>query len=340
MTQERDVFAPVLTALTADPSTEFGEPGARIEALRTIHGPFSSVQRVRIRTPSRTTHAYVKVLRPREPGGEELARIDRMLEREYGATRALYEALHQDAALGALRPIAILPEHRALVTEEVPGRPWGEVLAGVAALTEQQTDIARRVGAWVRIYQSIGGTAGVVEIAERRSYLDDRLRLIEGRVISPAERRAVLRQFDALAVQIGTSTVPAVAIHADLTPMNIIVGEDGRVTVLDFTMAKTSTAFHDLSHVFFHLEMMASRHRARRALFRALQRAMLNGYDTTLSAGHPLFRMMLMQQGVCHVALLAERRLPFVDVAYRWFLKRRWDVCHRMSADDPELRVA
>src|SRR5687768_3893913 len=213
MTQERDVFAPVLTALAADPSTEFGQPLACVEALRTIHGPFSSVQRVRIRTPSRTTHAYVKVLRPREPGGEELARIDRMLEREYGATRALYEALHQDAALGALRPLAILPEHRALVTEEVPGRPWGEVLAGAATLTQQHIDIAQRVGAWVRIYQSIGSTAGVVEIAERRSYLDDRLRLIERRVISPAERRAVLRRFDAWADQIGTSTVPAVAVH-------------------------------------------------------------------------------------------------------------------------------
>jgi aminoglycoside phosphotransferase (APT) family kinase protein len=38
--------------------------------------------------------------------------------------------------------------------------------------------------------------------------------------------------------EIGVSALPAVAIHADLTPMNIIVDQAGRVAVLDFTMAK------------------------------------------------------------------------------------------------------
>ena len=50
-----------------------------------------------------------------------------------------------------------------------------------------------------------------------------------------------------------------------------------------------------------------------------------------------------MQHAVCHVALLAERRVPIVDVAYRWFLKRRWRICE-LIADlrerEPGLHVA
>ena len=104
--------------------------------------------------------------------------------------------------------------------------------------------------------------------------------------------------------------MPAVAIHADLGPMNIIVDQRGRVTVLDFTMAKAGTAHHDLSHVYLHLELIAAKNPRRRASIDALQRAMLAGYRSDLSAADPLFRLMLLQHGVCHVALLAERRFP------------------------------
>jgi hypothetical protein len=30
------------------------------------------------------------------------------------------------------------------------------------------------------------------------------------------------------------------------------------------------------------------------------------------------------------VALLAERRVPLVDAAYRWFLQRRWRECEQL----------
>ena len=46
---------------------------------------------------------------------------------------------------------------------------------------------------------------------------------------------------------------------------------------------------------------------------------MVAGYHADLSTADPLFRLMLLQHAVCHVALLAERRFPIVDAAYRWF---------------------
>jgi len=324
-----DPFAPVFEALKADPATVFGQPGATVEVLGRVEGQFSSVQRVRVRTPAGSLNAYAKILKPYTQSADELARADRMLRREYDATSALYKALRQDAEIGAVKPIALLAEHRALVTEEVPGRPFGDLLDEAHHASEALRAIARRVGAWTRIYQTLGDNPGVVALAERRTYLDDRLRQFEGRVISKEERQALLAEFDLLSAQLGVATVSAVPIHADLTPTNIIASAEGRIAVLDFTMAKTGTIYHDLSHVYFHLELMGVRRR-KREMMRDLQQALLTGYSPGLSADDPLFRLMLMQHAVCHIAQLSSRRLPVVDVVYRLFLRRRWQACRRL----------
>lgn len=330
----------MLEALRADQSTEFGAPGARVEVLRRIDGPYSTVQRVRIQTPTRTSHAFVKVLRPRGSGPEGAAMADRMLKREYLATLSVYEALRDDPLMGAVRPLAWLPEHRALVTEEVPGRPFGDLLAEGDQPADALEAVASRVGAWIRRYQTIGSATGVIELSERRRYLETRLQPLEGRVLSSDDRQGALRLFDSLADAIGSPTVPAVAIHADLTPYNVLVDQNGRMTVLDFTMVKSGASYHDLTHMYFHLELLSARQRARRAALRGIQRALVAGYAPTLSPADPLFRLLLLQHGVCHVALMAERRVPVVDAAYRWFMRRRWRLCARLSEGAHEPQIA
>jgi hypothetical protein len=330
----------VLAALRGDPSTDFGVPGARVELLRRIDGRFSVVQRVRIHTPARTTCAYIKVMKPRSDAPADLAAAERWIAREFRATQALYDALRQDARIGAVRPLAWLPGFRTIVTEEVSGRPLGELLVEGTRPEADLAAVAESVGAWIRVYQQVIAQSGEIALAERREYLDERLKLIEGRVLSARDRDDLLRRFDRLAHAIGTATVPAVAIHADLSPFNVIVGDDGRMSVLDFTMAKAGTAVHDLAHIYFHLGLMAARHRGRRAVFRVLQRALIAGYSSELTPEDPLFRLMLMQHGACHMALLAQRRVPVLDAAYRWFLRRRWRTCERMQTDPAILQVA
>jgi len=48
--------------------------------------------------------------------------------------------------------------------------------------------------------------------------------------------------------------------------------------------------------------------------------------------------LMLLQHTVCHLALLAERRVPVIDRAYRWYLRRRWQQCVAML--EPQLPAA
>jgi Ser/Thr protein kinase RdoA (MazF antagonist) len=328
MSQDGDVLATVLDTLKRDPSIEFGDPAARIEHLARVDRPFSTVHRLRVHTPTRSVTAYAKILKPYGNTPEELAMADRMLRREFKATKGLFEVLRQDSEIGAVRPIAFLPEHLAVVTEEFPGRPFSDLLDTATSATEELLAVARRVGGWIRIYQSLGASGNNVSLAERRAYLDERLKQVEGRVISPGERQGVLSTFDALAARLGPDVL-AVPIHADLTPPNIIVDANGRIAVLDFTMVKTGTHCHDISHVYFHLEMIGARQR-KREMMRELQRALLAGYSPSLSEADPLFQLMLLQHVACHVALLAARRVPVVDLAYRWFVRRRWQMCLRM----------
>ena len=323
-----DVLAAALDELRKDPSTEFGQPGTTVERLSHADRPFSTVHRIRIHTPARTVAAYAKILKPYGNTPEELAMADRMLRREFKATKALFDALSQDAEIGAIRPIAVLPEQRVVVTEEFPGRPFSEVLDSAPDATDELRAVARRVGNWVRIYQSLNASGKNVSLAERRAYLDDRLKQLERRVISPAERQRMLSTFDALAARLGPE-VPGVPIHADLGPANIIVDASGRIAVLDFTMVKTGTACHDISHVYFHFETIGARQH-KRGMMRELQRAMLAGYSPSLSDTDPLFQLMLIQHVVCHVVLLASRRVPVVDLAYRWYVRRRWQASLQM----------
>ena len=319
----------VLERLKAEAHGVFGEPGAVVERLKRIDGPYSSVFRVRVRSGSRITYAYIKVSRPRDASAESAARVRRFLLREYRAACALRDRLATRTDVGALRPIALFPELNAIVTEEVAGKPLGRLVRHARNADASLLESFRRVGRWIRLYQELDAPAGVVDLAERRAYLADRLALLEGRVLSEAERRDVGARVDAICQAIGSRPIPAVNIHADLTPMNVIVGDDGRVTVLDFAMAKTGTPVHDLAHLHFHLSLGASRHRRRAALYQALQEALLGGYDPELTADEPLFRLMLWQHALCHAALLLERRLPAGEFAYRWFVRRRWRSCVR-----------
>jgi aminoglycoside phosphotransferase (APT) family kinase protein len=316
-------FDPVIAELARNAPAHFGSSEVRIEPLRRIDGPYSSVLNVRVLAQDAESRAYIKVFRPRSDSEPDLARVQRFLQREFRATSALHDALATQPELGALRPIACLPQYRAIVTAEVAGRPFGDLLSDATTATGALLEVARRVGRWIRAYQQIAPAEGSVELSERRGYIDDRLRNLEGPVIDGRARSEVLARVDALSTAIGAPSVPAVAIHADLTPTNVLVGGDGRVTVLDFTMAKSGTAVHDLAHMYFHLAAFGRR-RGRTGIARAVQRALLEGYDAALSERDPLFALMVWQHAICHVAMLAERHVPFGGAAYRWFVRRRW----------------
>lgn len=331
-------FDPLLKRLAEGAGQYFGDASAAIVPVARLERPFSSLLRLRVRTVSGESHAFLKVFKPRLSSEDELAQLRRWAQREYNATARLHESVSGRQGLSAVRPIAVFPDRLALVTEEVIGVPLDRVLrAGLwgTATPAPLSTMARNIGAWIAMYQQVTATSGVVSLEERRDYLDTRLAaLVSARVILPAEHSAALARFDQLAGAVNSAELPLVAIHADLCPANVFIGGGGAVTVLDFAMAKTGARVHDIAHMYMHLEMHGWRYRPRRGELAEMKEALLSGFDAALTADNPLFRLMLLQHVVCHVAQLAQSVGGVLQAGHRWRARRRWDRCTRIPGID------
>lgn len=328
MISDTEGFDGLLAQLSAGARGYFGDAHAVIEPVARLERPYSALLRLRVEAAGHESYAFLKVFKPKGDGAEERAQLRRFVEREFRSTRRLHEALRGRPDLTALRPVAVFPDQLALVTEEVEGETFDLVarraLQGGAAAGAGNL-AAGRIGAWIRTYQEVTATDGQLSLDERREYFDARLRKLAGDVLSEADRQRALTRFDEIASRIDPADFGLVAIHADLSPTNILVAPDGRVTILDFAMAKTGARHHDVAHLYLHLERL--RHRAPLRGERAadLQSALLRGVDPGLTPAHPLFALMLLQHVVCDIAQQAERSVGPFRPAYRALLRRRWN---------------
>jgi phosphotransferase family enzyme len=334
-----DGFEPLIAALSTNAEQYFGDGRAVLRPVARLEGPFSSLLRLSVEGPSRQYHAFVKIFKPRQAVPyEEPAETRQFVECEYDATLRLHTALSGHPGLMAPRPIAVFPDHLAIVTEEVEGAPFDTLLSRAGWRTRMGSglaEVAARIGSWIRAFQTISSASGHLSLAEQRSYVDDRLRYLTPRILSEQERAEALGIFDQLAGDVSPAVQPFVAIHADLCPTNILVTPDGGVTVLDFAMANSGTRFHDLTHLFLHFEFLRWRPRPYRRFVSDLQTALVRGFDPGASTSDPLFRLMLLQHVVCHVTLLADRAHGRFEQPIRSFVRWRWRKCLTM----PALRI-
>ncbi|HEX5473911.1 MAG TPA: aminoglycoside phosphotransferase family protein [Vicinamibacterales bacterium] len=320
-------FEPLLARLAGGATQYFGDARTSLEPVGRLERPFSDLLRVRVTADGRESHAFVKVFRPRGSDPQEIAQLRRWVEREYRATARLHEALRGRPGLTALRPVAVFPDSLAIVTEEAAGLPLDRVLRralwGASSATPLEA-IAGRIGAWIRTYQGVTESTGVLSLEERRDYLDVRLHRLVPLLLDDRERARALALFDDLAARVSPAVLPLVAIHADLCPSNILVAPDGGVTVLDFAMAKTGSRLHDVAHLYMHLEFLGWRPRPRASRVPSVQRALVAGFDPAVTPADPLFRLMLLQHVVCHAVQRVEAAGGRLSAARRWVLRRRW----------------
>lgn len=331
-------FDSLLAELSAGSQLYFGDDRAVIHPIARLERPYSALLRVRVEAAGHESYAFLKVFKPRSGDADELAQLRRFVEREYRSTRNLHDAFRGRPDLTALRPVAVFPEQLALVTEEVRGETFDLVArrarrGGAAAAAAEAA--AERIGAWIKTYQEVTAAEGLLSLDGQREYVDVRLRKLARGILTEDERQRALQRYDTIAARINTADLGLVAIHADLSPTNILIAPDGRVTILDFAMAKTGSRYHDVAHLYVHLERLPSRVPLRAERAEILQVALLRGISPALSASHPLFALMLLQHVVCIMAQLAQRNVGPFGPAYRALLRRRWrDSLQSLGTDD------
>jgi tRNA A-37 threonylcarbamoyl transferase component Bud32 len=330
-----EIFGPVLARLRSDSQKYFDTPEAALEPLDCISRPFSDVLRIRIKSGTDSQFAFIKIFKLQDKSEAHVERIRNRLLRDFASTRRIYESFGGHANLASVRPIACFPEYFALVTEEIAGVTLDEVIRqklrfpARADSLRELGETFERLGAWVKTFQAANRTGKQVSLEGVRAYIDERLVKMVGRgrlEFTEADRAGVLRFLDAKFPEIAATELSEVNIHADLNPENVIVNGD-RVTLLDFTMAKTGTVHHDLSHMFMYLGIVKRKFIFRGAEIDRLQKAMLSGYDAALNPTQPLFQLLLLQHVVCHFASMPENPAPSPTRLYHWYLwrpYRRW----------------
>jgi hypothetical protein len=307
-------------------------PGpASLDVLEYRTHPYSYIARVRIHRDGSATPAFVKLLRLKNDSLSHREAMRRRVVNEFEATLRVSRGFERQAGVVALRPLGCLPDQLALVTAEVDGEPLNHLLerdaawnAGSARLDALRATLSK-TGAWLRRFQSLQPTGGTVTRSRLVEYLDIRLkRLVQQPKarFSEADRARVLHYVEAKGRLVPDAELREVWTHSDFGPSNVLVNGD-TVTVIDFAMAHGGTIFNDIARMYTQLEWFSAKPKFRPATIRALQQALLAGFDPHLTEERPLFELMVLQHRINHFLASVERGEGVLSRIYNWHLARR-----------------
>jgi hypothetical protein len=308
------LFEPVLALLRDDLATSLRTQGASLVPIAYEERRFSHLLRVAVRNVDRPDLSFfVKIFKSEaDPGGIDKTRL--RVAHDFEVTRRLSTAMAGSPQGGIVRPVACYVEHLAIITEQADGMTLLTYLKHHAAwfpaasAKRHMRGTLAAVGRWLQRFQSIDRDAGRVSLTELREYVDVRLkRLVNTGVFSATDRKRVLRHLLALGGRVFEQELDDVLIHADFGPGNILVSGP-RVVVLDLAMVQRGCALHDISRLYVHLDAMRGKPQFRTPTIRALQLALLQGFDPSLTPDRPLFRFLVMLHRINHLSMLSRSR--------------------------------
>lgn len=324
-------FAPVLRRLEDEGQYLFGAPVMAVEVLSVEARPFSEVARVRVSTGSRAVLAFVKMFRLKDDAPRHLAMMRERIERDFETSLRVSTALASVEGCAAVRPLACLPEHLALVTEEAGGETLSALLErrlswrDPAAAADMEP-VFERVGRWLNVFQACQPVGGEMTTEAILAYLEVRLRRLGGFRSAFDDRcqQRVVEHVRSLVAQLAPQDLQERAVHGDFALGNVLVDGE-RVTVLDFAMASRGLRLHDLAHAWLQLDLLCAKPKFRPSAVRRLHAALLRGYDPTLETAHPLFRLLVLQHVLTHLTASYRREEPWWTRPYSaWVRRRHW----------------
>ena len=185
-------------------------------------------------------------------------------------------------------PNRLLSRASGLVTGEVVGPTLAQVLA-LEPRDGRTRGGGRTCRALVRHVGRLaeGGAGGTPSrnatsaSTAMRTYLDKRLDDLETSGADSPDDRPAGGPSSATAMRSSCRSARRNSVQSGSTPTSVpdnIIIRSGEITVLDFMMAKTGTVYHDVAHLFMHVESMKVKPWFRPAVIDGLQRDLLTGF--------------------------------------------------------------
>lgn len=327
------LFGPALEQLREESLEHFKSANVAIEPLSCMVREGSRLLRVRIRTDSESFFAYVKLYNVDGCTPEYIGLMRQRGVRDFETTRRVHLLMQSVSGISTLRPIAFLPDHLAVVTEEVHGTTLGQLLTKKAGWYQEREPlddlctVMARIGVWLRTVQTLDVPSARFSLDGMREYLDVRLgRLVRHGGLAAQERCGILSFFDERCADVAEADLQEVVIHGDLSPSNVMIAGTN-VTVLDFEMWRTGSVFHDLSRIYHQIELRKLKPWFKPSALDRLLEATITGFDPTLSPERPLFELLTLQHVINKLTKLTTQPVGRLSGAYSWYVTqclRRW----------------
>lgn len=226
-----------------------------------------------------SSRLYVKV--GKEHNFEPGTLLDR-LSAEYNCLGATYEFFKDQPKCAAVRPIAFVPECRAIVTAEVPGEGLKDlVVKRTQRLSGRPVEDIRNAiflcGQWLRDFHQNIHSGTQFEMEAVTIYVTQRLELLEAGALIPETVGARLRErLEDIERGIGPS-LQQVQLHNDFIPGNVLF--DGhKICVLDFSWVGRGCKYFDIVAFWLELQRLSEMPHYSTTKVEHLQNAFLNGY--------------------------------------------------------------
>lgn len=306
-----------------------GGPIIGYRRLTHISRPSSEVIKVELRRHnSESTRVVVKLFKPKTVSVDSIKVLKDKVRNDFEVTKRFFEAFKNYSGYSTAEPVICFPEMLAVIMKESQGRNLRDFIAKKARFYPRNTTIntlieqSYRCGEWLRLFQSlteksIQGRLSLLKLIED---IDHRLRRLEdGKRISRDWRARILRYLEKEAALVQESDLGLCGVHADFSPSNVLVNGN-EVIVLDFTMYRIGSVYHDLSYFHRYFENFLHKPIFRSGTIAALQDSFLKGYGETINPGSPIFKLFKMRHVICHFVGIVEPGDSALQA--RWLARR------------------
>jgi hypothetical protein len=316
--------------LVADGHRHLGVDGPfTASAVGIRERPDSTIQIIRLAAPAAARQFFLKTLRS-TPGTRP--EILTALMTEYRVLTDLTIRFAPFQELGVVKPVACLPDHLSLLTEEFPGLTLETLLRQrplfrSSARSEDVIRLCRLIGKWLRKFQDFteAGEEAASDLSGLFAYCDERLRIILDSRNGGLDRGtavATIAHLERLAARISRADLAPVGRQNDFRPENILTNGT-RVVVVDFTGYCSGPRLYDFMKFWMKLEDLDSWTVGRRPVTARYKQAFREGYGSAVDPSSPLADFLRVAYLLDKISEAVDPDLPPAPLSRR-FIMSRW----------------
>ena len=250
-----------------------------VQIQKRFEGQESEFLILSLKLAQRSLCLYVKIAKantfPRET-------VDSRLVAEYNCLNAAHKRFSHYPRFATPRPIAFLPEWRAIVTTQVPGEPLKHLIVSQTQLwaVKQPYNLQEAMflcGQWLcEFHRHVSAVTGF-EMGDLGSYVSHRVKILESAGLADTNLGAVLSKRIREREREVCDSLNSVVTHSDFIPANVLFDGQG-ISVLDFSWAAEGSRYFDIVAFWLDLERLGEMPNYSRKRMRLLQKAFLTGY--------------------------------------------------------------